>query len=55
VEISSSAYPFIAPNPNTGNPIATDTASRVARQTVFHDRSRPSRLVLPFIPGKVIP
>jgi putative CocE/NonD family hydrolase len=55
VEISSSAYPFIAPNANTGNPIATDTASRVAKQTVFHDRTRPSRLVLPVVPRKVVP
>ncbi|MGE0554703.1 MAG: CocE/NonD family hydrolase [Gemmatimonadales bacterium] len=55
VEISSSAYPFIAPNSNTGNPIATDTESRVAKQTIYHDRSRPSRLVLPVVPRKVIP
>jgi len=55
VEISSSAYPFIAPNSNTGNPIATATESRIAKQTVFHDRNRASRLVLPVVPRKVIP
>ena len=35
------------PNQNTGNPIATDTEWKVARQTIFHDRQRPSALVLP--------
>lgn len=52
VSLSSSAYPWFNPNPGTGNPIATDTAPpRVARQTIFHDRTRPSRLLLPVIPG----
>ena len=47
VEISSSAYPLIFPNQNTGNPIATDTEWRVAQQTVYHDRNHPSALILP--------
>ena len=48
VRITSSFYPWVFPNPNTGNPIATDThAPRHARQTVFHDGQRPSRLLLP--------
>jgi hypothetical protein len=50
LEVSSSAAPFINPNQNTGNPVATDTVWRVARQTVFHDRSRPSHLLLPVLP-----
>jgi putative CocE/NonD family hydrolase len=50
IEISSSASPYIVPNPNTGLPIATDTTWRVARQTIFHDRSRPSRVLLPVLP-----
>ena len=50
VEISSSASPFITPNSNTGLPIATDTTWRVARQTVYHDAARPSRVLLPVIP-----
>lgn len=51
LEISSSAFPYIDANPNTGRPIATETASQVARQTVFHDAGRPSRLLLPVIPA----
>lgn len=50
VEISSSASPYIAPNHNTGLPVATDTTWRVARQTIFHDRTRPSRVELPVVP-----
>ncbi|WP_162806407.1 CocE/NonD family hydrolase [Sphingosinicella terrae] len=47
VEISSSAAPFFNPNQNSGNPVATDTEWRTARQTVFHDTARPSALLLP--------
>ncbi len=53
IEISSSAYPFIDPNPNTGLPVATDTTWRVARQTVFHDSARRSRVLLPVVPGGI--
>ena len=51
VDISSSAFPYVDANPNTGRTIATETTTQVARQTVFHDRVRPSRLVLPMIAG----
>jgi uncharacterized protein len=47
IEISSSAFPFVAPNQNTGNPIPTDTEWRVASQTVYHDRDHPSHVALP--------
>ena len=47
LEVSSSSFPMIDPNPNTGRPIATETETRPAQQTVFHDADRPSRLVLP--------
>jgi hypothetical protein len=47
LEISSSAYPLINPNQNTGNPIATDTEWRVAKQTIYHDADHPSALILP--------
>jgi putative CocE/NonD family hydrolase len=50
VEISSSASPFITPNSNTGLPIATDTTFAVARQTIYHDAARPSRVLLPVLP-----
>ncbi|MBI4541084.1 MAG: CocE/NonD family hydrolase [Gemmatimonadetes bacterium] len=51
IEVSSSAHPYIAPNPNTGNPVATDTEWRIARQTVYHDRARASHLLLPMMPA----
>jgi putative CocE/NonD family hydrolase len=47
LEVSSSSFPMIDPNPNTGRPIATETETQPAGQTVFHDAQRPSRLVLP--------
>jgi len=47
LEISSSAFPFIDANTNTGDPVATDTVTRVARQAVYHDRDRPSFVELP--------
>ena len=50
IEISSSAYPFLAPNQNTGNPIATDTEWKVAHQTVHHNREFPSHVALPLMP-----
>jgi len=52
IEISSSAVPFINPNQNTGNPVATDTEWKVANQTIYHDRARPSRVVLPVMPKR---
>ncbi len=50
VEISSSAAPTYNPNQNTGNPVATDTEWRTARQTIYHDAQHPSALVLPVVP-----
>ena len=49
LEISSSNFPRYDRNPNTGAPFAAGAATAVARQTVFHDATRPSRLVLPVI------
>jgi putative CocE/NonD family hydrolase len=50
VEVSSSNFPRYDRNPNTGGTFAEDATTQVARQTVFHDASRPSRLVLPVVP-----
>jgi len=55
VEISSSAAPMFNPNQNTGNPVATDTEWKVARQTVYHDRTRASAIVLPVVSKKLTP
>lgn len=51
VHLSSSNFPLWDRNLNTGNDIATDTTIKVARQTVYHDKLRPSHIVLPMIPG----
>ncbi len=51
ITVTGSAYPWIFPNPNTGNPIATDTQPpRLARQRIYHDERYGSRLLLPTIP-----
>ncbi len=49
LEISSSAFPKFPLNLNTGDDLATGTAMAVAEQQVFHDRARPSRLLLPIV------
>lgn len=51
VEISSSNFPRFDRNPNTGRTIATETELRIANQTIFHDRNRPSYILLPVIPA----
>jgi putative CocE/NonD family hydrolase len=47
LEISSSCFPLIDPNPNTGREIATETECRRAHQTILHDAQHPSHLLLP--------
>jgi putative CocE/NonD family hydrolase len=49
LEVSSSAAPHFTPNANTGLPMATDTSSRVAKNTVYHDRARASHVILPVV------
>lgn len=49
IDLSSSASPAVAPNPNTGNPVASDTGSVVAHQTIYHDRAHPSALIVPVL------
>ncbi len=50
LDVSSSDFPNFDRNHNTGRDFWSDTELRVARQTVFHDAARPSRLTLPVIP-----
>jgi hypothetical protein len=50
VEISSSNFPRFDRNPNTGGRIADETKTVAATQTVYHDRSHPSELVLLAMP-----
>ena len=49
IELSSSDFPYVNPNQNTGNPVATDTEWRIARQRVFHGGARPSHILLPIL------
>ena len=50
VEVSSSNFPRYVRNQNTGLPLGTSAECQTAEQTVYHDRERPSHLLLPVIP-----
>lgn len=52
VEVASANFPCYDRNLNTGNGLGDEWISDcvVATQTVFHDRERPSRVILPIIP-----
>ena len=50
LEISSSNFPHYDRNPNTGKPVADETKLRSATQTIYHDPTRPSHLLLPVAP-----
>jgi putative CocE/NonD family hydrolase len=45
--VSGSNFPLVDPSPHTAGSVATATAMRQALQTVFHDETRPSRLIVP--------
>lgn len=49
VHVTSSFFPHLDRNPNTGRPVPAEGRFEVARQTVFHDARWPSRLILPVI------
>jgi putative CocE/NonD family hydrolase len=51
IDISSSNFPRLERNPNTGEPIGRHTHMVVAEQTVFSDAEHPSKVVLPVIPA----
>lgn len=50
VDVSSSNFPRLDVNPNTGEPVGRHTHTVIARNTVYCDRERPSHIVLPVIP-----
>lgn len=50
LEVTSSCFPRWARNLNTGEPVATATRMKIARQTIYHSSACPSRLRLPVIP-----
>jgi len=52
LDISSSNFPRFDPNPNTGEPLNEHTHTIVARNTVYHDATHPSHVILPIIPSR---
>lgn len=49
LDISSSNFPKFDVNPNTGGPEGRGRVANVARNSVYMDAARPSRLVLPVV------
>ena len=49
--VSSSNFPRLSRNLNTGGDNERDADFVTADQTIFHDKDRPSHLVLPVVPG----
>ena len=49
LDVSSSDFPNFDRNHNTGGDDYAETTLVTARQTIYHDRQRPSRVVLPVI------
>lgn len=49
LHLSSSRFPLPDRNTNTGNNPATDTQTKVAGQTIYHDTARPSHVFLPVV------
>lgn len=52
LQLTSSNFPDMDVNLNTGKSSLVSDEAIVAQHTVFHDRERPTRLVLPVIPRK---
>ena len=51
VDVSSSNWPRLDVNPNTGEPMGRHTHQVVAHQAVYLDAEHPSHVVLPIIPA----
>lgn len=51
VEIASASFPLFSRNLNTGEHNEKTKRFRKAEQTIYHDRARPSYVLLPVIPG----
>jgi len=50
LDVSSSNFPRFDVNPNTGEAIGRERRRVVADNTVFHERGRESRVVVPVVP-----
>ena len=51
VHVQCSCWPLWDRNQNTGNPIGMDSQVEVAEQTIYHDASHPSHILLPLRPA----
>ena len=49
IDISSSNYPRFDVNPNTGEPLGRHRRSVSAENSIYHDASHPSHVVLPIV------
>jgi putative CocE/NonD family hydrolase len=52
LDVSSSNFPHFDVNPNTGDPEGEGLTRRIARNTIYMDAARPSRVILPVIPQR---
>lgn len=52
LEVSSSNFPRFDRNPNTSAEFGTEADPQPAEQTIYHDASRPSHLLLPVVPSR---
>ena len=50
LDVSSSNFPRFDVNPNTGEPLNGHRRMVTATNTIYHDASHPSHVVLPVIP-----
>ncbi|WP_244662140.1 CocE/NonD family hydrolase [Mesorhizobium huakuii] len=50
VQVASSCFPHYARNLNTGGDNATESATAIAENTLYHDRNYPSHIILPVVP-----
>lgn len=53
LDISSSKFPQLARNPNTGDDVATDDRLVTATQTILHDPEHPSKVELLVLPRSI--
>jgi len=51
IQVTSSNFPGIDRNPNTGGPLGMENAFEwvPASQTILHDAARPSCIILPIV------
>ena len=52
VHVTSSFFPHFDHNPNTGRAVSSETRLVAATNVIYHDASRPSRIILPVVPAE---